>query len=117
MTGESESRTVTAEIYAEIPESDVREAVAAVNRELPIYKRIKRVVVRDTPFPRTSSGKIRLPVTPPPSAKQRPSRRHALPIPPVPRGWWLALALLGVVALALVVIAVCFIVYLGISLE
>ena len=113
VTGESESRTLTAEIYAEIPEADVRAAVAAVNSALPLYKRIKRVVVRDTPFPRTSSGKIRLPVAPPPSVKQRPSRRHALPIPPVPRGWWLALALLGVVALALVVIAVCFIVYLG----
>ena len=37
----------------------------------------------------------------------------AIPLPPVPRGWWLALVLLGVVALALVVIAVCFIVYLG----
>ena len=112
VTGESESRTLTAEIYAEIPESDVREAVAAVNRELPIYKRIKRIVVRDTPFPRTSSGKIRLPIAPPP-ARQRPAQRHTLPLPPVPRGWWLALVLLGVVALALVVIAVCFIVYLG----
>ena len=90
-----------------------RDAVAAINRELPIYKRIKRVVVRDTPFPRTSSGKIRLPVAPPPVAKPRGSSRHAIPLPPVPRGWWLALALLGVVALALVVIAVCFIVYLG----
>ena len=113
VTGEVESRTVTAEIYAEIPEKDVRDAVAAINRELPIYKRIKRVVVRDTPFPRTSSGKIRLPVAPPPVAKPRGSSRHAIPLPPVPRGWWLALALLGVVALALVVIAVCFIVYLG----
>ena len=60
VTGESESRTITAEIYAEVPEKDVREAVAAVNRDLPIYKRIKRVVVRESPFPRTSSGKIRL---------------------------------------------------------
>lgn len=113
VTGESESRTITAEIYAEVPEKDVREAVAAVNRDLPIYKRIKRVVVRESPFPRTSSGKIRLPVAPPPSARQRPKHLHAISLPPVPRGWWLALALLGVVALALVVIAVCFIVYLG----
>ena len=96
-----------------LTEKDVRDAVAAINRELPIYKRIKRVVVRESPFPRTSSGKIRLPVAPPPVAKPRGSRRHAIPLPPVPRGWWLALALLGVVALALVVIAVCFIVYLG----
>ena len=110
VTGESESRTVTAEIYAEIPEKSVREAVAAVNRELPLYKRVKRVVVRAEPFPRTSSGKIRLPAAAPPPEK--PPRRRAH-MPPVPRGWWLALALLGVVALALVVIAVCFIIYLG----
>lgn len=111
VTGETESRTVTAEIYAEIPEPAVRKIVSAVNLSLPIYKRIKRVIVRDAPFPRTSSGKIRLPVAPP-SARLKPKRGHALSVP-VPRGWWLALALLGIVALALVVIAVCFIVYLG----
>ena len=114
VTGESESRTVTAEIFAEIPEPEVRGIVAAINRELPLYKRIKRVVVRDAPFPRTSSGKIRLTTAP----AQRPRRRDGarmLPHVAVPRGWWLALALLGVVALALVVIAVCFIVYLGTS--
>jgi hypothetical protein len=79
---------------------------------LPIYKRIKRVVVRGTPFSRTSSGKIRLPVAPPPKSRQK--SRHALP---VPRGWWLALALLAVVALALVVIAVCFIVHLSAGID
>jgi len=111
VTGESESHTVTAEIYAEMPEKSVREAVAAVNRELPIYKRIKRVIIRTAPFQRTSSGKIRLPVAPPPPP-ERPCRHHHH-LPSMPRGWWLALALLGVVALALVVIAVCFIIYLG----
>ena len=114
VTGESESRTVTAEIFAEIPEHEVRAAVSAVNRELPVYKRIKRVVVRDVPFPRTSSGKIRLPTVPPPKSRQK-SRR--LPLVPVPRGWWLALALLAVVALALVVIAVCFILYLSLEVD
>jgi len=114
VTGESESRTVTAEIFAEIPEAEVRGAVAAVNRTLPIYKRIKRVVVRDEPFPRTSSGKIRLPAAPPPTPRR--TRGPALPIP-VPRGWWLGLALLAVVALALVVIAVCFILHLSIGAD
>ena len=112
VTGESESRTVTAEIFAEISEAEVRGAVAAVNRTLPIYKRIKRVVVRGAPFPRTSSGKIRLPVAPPPKSRQK--GRHPLP---VPHGWWLALALLAVVALALVVIAVCFILFLSTGAE
>ena len=109
VTGESESRTITAEIFADIPEVEVRGAVAAVNRALPIYKRIKRVVVRDAPFPRTSSGKIRLPTMPP---KSRTKSHRTLSVP-VPRGWWLALSLLAVVALALVVIAVCFIVHLS----
>ena len=114
VTGESESRTVTAEIYAEMPERDVRAVVSAVNRELPVYKRIKRIVVRDVPFPRTSSGKIRLPTVPPPKSRQK---RRRLPHVPVPRGWWLALALLAVVALALVVIAVCFILYLSLEAD
>ena len=112
VTGESESRTITAEIFADIPEVEVRGVVAAVNRTLPLYKRIKRVVVRGAPFPRTSSGKIRLPVAPLPKSRQK--GRHALP---VPRGWWLALALLAVVALALVVIAVCFIVHLSAGID
>ena len=114
VTGESESRTITAEIFAEIPESEVRGVVAAVNRTLPIYKRIKRVVVRGAPFPRTSSGKIRLPTIPPPKSRTRSHRALAVP---VPRGWWLALSLLAVVALALVVIAVCFILHLSIESE
>ena len=114
VTGESESRTITAEIFVEIPESEVRGVVAAVNRTLPIYKRIKRVVVRGAPFPRTSSGKIRLPTIPPPKSRTRNHRALAVP---VPRGWWLALSLLAVVALALVVIAVCFILHLSIESE
>ena len=113
VTGESESRTVTAEIYAEIPEREVRGAVAAVNKRLPLYKRIKRVVVRSEPFPRTSSGKIRLPSAPPPLQKAARMQRRGMPHVAVPRGWWLALALLAVAAAALVIIAVCFIVYLG----
>jgi long-chain acyl-CoA synthetase len=56
--GEGESRTVTAEIFSDLPETEVRAIVAAVNQTLPVYKRIKRVVARRTPFPRTSSGKI-----------------------------------------------------------
>ncbi len=114
VTGESESRTITAEIFAEIPEKGVRAAVAAVNKDLPLYKRIKRVVVRDVPFPRTSSGKIRLPSSPPLPQKQRVKRHHMLSVA-VPRGWWLALTLLAVASVALVIIAVCFIVYLGTS--
>ncbi len=113
VTGESESRTITAEVYADIPEPEVRAAIAAINKGLPIYKRVKRVVVRDCPFPRTSSGKIRLPSAPPPLRKKRPLERGRMLTMAVPRGWWFALTLLAVAAVALVTIAVCFIVHLG----
>ena len=60
VSGEGETRDVKAEIYASIPEERVRDAVSALNRTLPVYQRIKTVVVRTEPFPRTSSGKIKL---------------------------------------------------------
>ena len=41
-------------------EQSVRRAVALLNQTLPVYQRIKKVVVRDEPFPRTASGKIKL---------------------------------------------------------
>ncbi len=60
VSGEGDTRDVRAEIYAAIPEERVRASVAALNRTLPVYQRIKTVVVRTEPFPRTSSGKIKL---------------------------------------------------------
>ena len=41
-------------------EKCVRGQIDAINRTLPIYKRIRRVVVRKEPFPRTASGKIKV---------------------------------------------------------
>ena len=58
--GEKDTREVIAEIFAMIPEESVRQAVGELNLQLPVYKRGKTVVVRTEPFPRTSSGKIRL---------------------------------------------------------
>ena len=58
--GEKDTRDIIAEVFAAIPECRVRKAVGELNLQLPVYKRIKTVVVRDEPFPRTSSGKIRL---------------------------------------------------------
>ena len=58
--GEGETREIRAEIYATTPEESVRNAVSALNKTLPVYQRIKKVVVRDEPFPRTASGKIKL---------------------------------------------------------
>ena len=58
--GEKDTRDIIAEVFAAIPESRVRKAIGELNLQLPVYKRIKTIVVRDEPFPRTSSGKIRL---------------------------------------------------------
>jgi len=60
VTGVGETREITAQVYVSIPEESVRRAVAALNRTLPVYQRIKAVVVRKEPFPRTASGKIKL---------------------------------------------------------
>lgn len=59
--GDGESREITAEVYASCPGGDVHEAISAMNRTLPVYMRVKRVVVRREPFERTASGKIALP--------------------------------------------------------
>ena len=58
--GEKGTREVIAEVFATIPECRVNKAIGELNLQLPVYKRIKTVIVRDEPFPRTSSGKIRL---------------------------------------------------------
>lgn len=60
VSGHGSSREIKAEIYAAIPEGSVRNAVAALNGSLPVYKRIRTVVVRSEPFPRTDSGKIHI---------------------------------------------------------
>ena len=60
VSGEGESREIKAEVYASMPEDFVRKAIGELNLMLPVYKRIKTVVIRKEPFPRTSSGKIRV---------------------------------------------------------
>ena len=60
VSGDGETRTIRAEIYGSVPEALIRRSVAALNLTLPTYMRIGETVVRETPFPRTSSGKIKL---------------------------------------------------------
>ena len=60
VSGNGETREIKAEIYAVVSEETVKRQVELLNRSLPVYQRIKTVIVRDEPFPRTSSGKIRL---------------------------------------------------------
>ena len=61
VSGEGESREIKAEVYASVPEASVRRVIGELNLQLPVYMRIHTIVVRGEPFPRTTSGKIRLP--------------------------------------------------------
>ena len=58
VSGDGETREIVAEIYGNASEGAIRRAVGSLNLMLPVYKRISTVIVRATPFPRTSSGKI-----------------------------------------------------------
>ena len=60
VTGEGESRDVRAEVYSSLSEAFTRKAIDELNLTLPVYKRIKTVIIRKEPFPRTSSGKIKV---------------------------------------------------------
>ena len=60
VSGDGETREIKAEIYAVIPEESVRREMSALNNSLPVYKRMRTIVVRKEPFPRTDSGKIRV---------------------------------------------------------
>ena len=60
VSGEGETRDIKAEVYPSMSEEFVRKAIGELNLTLPVYKRIKTVVIRKEPFPRTSSGKIKV---------------------------------------------------------
>ena len=60
VSGEGESRDIRAEVFSRLPEASVVKVIGELNALLPVYKRIKTIVVRKEPFPRTSSGKIRV---------------------------------------------------------
>lgn len=75
VSGDGATRDIRAEIFAVVPETAVHRAVNALNVNLPVYKRIKTVVVRNEPFPRTASGKIHVPsaAKPPVTHPERPA--------------------------------------------
>ena len=60
VSGEGENREIRAEIYASVGEMSVKRSVSELNATLPVYQRIDRIILRDTPFPRTASGKIKV---------------------------------------------------------
>lgn len=53
------TRTIVAEIYSLVSEKSVRKSIDDLNKSLPVYMRIRKVLVRSKPFPRTTSGKIK----------------------------------------------------------
>ena len=60
VTGNGATREVRAEVFGTVPEDRIRASIQELNGLMPVYKRISEIVVRDEPFPRTSSGKIRV---------------------------------------------------------
>ncbi len=64
VSGDFDTRELQAEVYAAVPEETVREQISILNQKLAIHKRIRRILVRTEPFPRTASGKIKLEARP-----------------------------------------------------
>ena len=60
VSGDGATREVVATVYGDAPEDALRREVGDLNKTLPVYKRISRVDVRTSPFPKTASGKIKL---------------------------------------------------------
>ena len=60
VSGEGESRDIRAEVFSALSEEHTRRIIGELNLTLPVYKRIKTVAIRNEPFPRTSSGKIKV---------------------------------------------------------
>lgn len=54
----AENGLITAEIFTQ-QENEVRGSVTALNKELPGYKRIQKVIFRDTEFEKTTTKKIK----------------------------------------------------------
>jgi len=50
---------ICAEIFAVCEEKELRRGITEVNRTLPTYERIQKLILRSEPFPRTASGKIK----------------------------------------------------------
>ena len=71
VSGNGAEREIAAEIYSQLPDVEVHNIVTALNSSLPVYMRIKSVICRKRPFPRTASGKIAFPR----NVGEKPNRR------------------------------------------
>jgi hypothetical protein len=58
VSGDYATRVLRAEIYTTLSRETIVRQVDSLNRQLPIHKRIRDIVMREEPFPRTASGKI-----------------------------------------------------------
>ena len=54
----AKNNIITAEIYSE-DHGDIQTAINELNKSLPSYKRIQRVIFRDIPFEKTTTKKIK----------------------------------------------------------
>jgi long-chain acyl-CoA synthetase len=55
-----DDRVITAQIYSKLSKEAVEKLIFKLNRRLPVYMRIRELIIRDTPLPRTTSGKIKV---------------------------------------------------------
>ena len=53
------TRTIVVEVYSQSREASIRRCIDELNKTLPVYMRIRKVLMRNEPFPRTTSGKIK----------------------------------------------------------
>lgn len=60
VSGDGETREIRADVYASGSREAVSNAISRLNGTLPVYQRIRKIVFRDEPFPRTASGKVKL---------------------------------------------------------
>ena len=58
VSGDGTTRELRAEVYTVVSETTLKHQIDSLNRQLPVHKRITKVVARKEPFPRTTSGKI-----------------------------------------------------------
>ena len=81
VSGDGATRELKAEIYAVVSEVTLRRQIELLNRQLPVYKRIREIEVRKDPFPRTASGKIKV-ATEPSATLRAPSAYVPVGEPP-----------------------------------
>ena len=58
VSGDGATRELRAEVYTVVSETTLKHQINSLNRQLPVHKRITKVIARKEPFPRTTSGKI-----------------------------------------------------------